>query len=104
MSPDGPGNEGEFGMTAQSAQIFERLLERGIRSIARIAPQVTVLLVRLFIRGREQGAVVLFASKQSSRIRPAMKNIILVLSVLLYAAHLACVRSPFTSINFPPSD
>ena len=58
VSPQGPGNFGQFRVSALLSQVFQALLESFARAVSRIAPHLAVGFARLFVGGGKQSAIV----------------------------------------------
>src|SRR6516162_10008916 len=59
MPPEGPRDRPQLGMARCGAEIDEALLKGCGGTVTRIAPQLTVGLVRLLVGGRQERAVML---------------------------------------------
>ena len=59
MSPEGPWNGGELGVTALLAEVLEALQESLARAVPRVAPHLAIGLAGLLVGGAQQGALVL---------------------------------------------
>src|SRR5205085_8620666 len=57
VSPQGPGDFGQFGMSGLRGEIDEGALECRVGSVARIAPELAWLLFGLLVGRRQQSAV-----------------------------------------------
>src|SRR5713226_4062974 len=59
VSPKSPRHLRQLGMSRLGAEINEALLKRGTRAVTRIAPHLTIGLVRLLVRRSQERAVML---------------------------------------------
>src|SRR5713226_3476021 len=76
VSPKSPRHLRQLGMSRLGAEINEALLKRGTGAVTRIAPHLTIGLVRLLISRRQERAVMLLGERLPVQIaRPSQSRL-----------------------------